>query len=202
MRAVSIACMALLMAGSAHAQKKKIPPAPAPQERVWMQEPDAVLGVKLGRPIGESGLPDCPNSGRPTEICLWTNTYPAIVQRPPDRYINGHPLSRTAVTYELDGDVVTKMLFKLPHFAADEMRDVLVTRYGPPTDDRDEPVQNGAGATFPNRTMSWTGKRITIIFAERFGTVNDSIVIITDNASFAKASEAKRDKAQGAASKL
>lgn len=55
---------------------------------------------------------------------------------------------------------------------------LLTERYGPPHRDDHGEVQNGVGATFANRKLTWTGSLATVYLTERHGTVQQSQVLI------------------------
>ncbi|MBM2769894.1 hypothetical protein [Burkholderia anthina] len=191
----ALLCAAALAAGPAKAKKPQ-----KGHERTWTKEPDGFLGFKFGEPFPDSGtLPDCPKDGSHTDysavfkmssMCFdgyGRSSYGTIWNTP-----------KLGFGYEVnvmisDGKPVTFVLATKPENFS-QLADVLIQRYGPPSQSKTGTVQNGAGATFDNQSLKWIGKKVTINAEMRSGTVDQSKVFISDRAYW-DARQSEQDQA-------
>lgn len=173
------------------------------QTKPWQQEPEAVLGVKLGQPLDSSALPRCPEkSYEATAPCLVTASVKSADGRP-IYSVAGHPFTYAAVSIKIDGTgVVSRLQTWMKHERFAEFKHALVARYGPPTTQTNEMIQSVAGATYPNQTSKWVGQNVTIIAMERFEKIDESMVIFSHNAAAERDRVEREIRTKGAASKL
>ncbi|MCA8048051.1 hypothetical protein [Burkholderia arboris] len=176
-------CAASFAAGPAIAKKPQ-----KAHERAWSKEPDGFLGIKFGELFPDSSiLPDCPKDGAHTD-------FPAVFKMS-SMCFEGYGRSsygtiwntpKLGFGYEVnvmitDGRPVSFVLVTPPENFS-QLADVLIQRYGPPSQSKTGTVQNGAGATFNNQALQWIGKNVTINAEMRSGTVDQSKVFISDRA--------------------
>ena len=174
-----VCLLALAVVGHAHAQ--------------WTQEPEKVVGIRLGAPLAASDMAEC--SGTPSNApCL-------------DRRADGWSrvlrtgLRATIDVFELEG-VVGNVTMTMPHGQFEEMRQTLIERYGAPHRDIPGQVQNRVGAIFSNRLLLWKGPNVSIALHERHKDVDTSAALFTHNASTARLLNQDRERAKANASKL
>jgi len=75
-------------------------------------------------------------------------------------------------------------------------------RYGTPTSIESETVKTKAGAVFNALNVTWKGKKVTINMYERSGKVDQSMVLISDNAIMEAEIAAQRAKVAAEAQKF
>lgn len=169
----------------------------------WAREPSTILGVKLGQPLIASNLPDCPiKSYEATVPCLIT----ASVRGPngaPLYSVGGHPFTYASVSILTDGTgVVSQLKAWMKQEKFSEFRDALFARYGLPSKQSNENVQTRSGAVYPNQTAVWQGVSVNITALERFGKIDESVVIFSDNAAIERFGAQRKNRLNEAASKL
>lgn len=168
----------------------------------WRNEPESIMGIKLGAPLTESAMARCSSpDAKPSEPCLEKQ---GGLSEAPARFL----ISRQAFAYAdfhviIDATgVVSQLMVLLPQRNFNEFSAVLVERYGSPTRATTEQLQNRLGAAFSSRKMEWIGRRVRIMAMERGNTLDRSVVSIQDIVSVDREMQQDRDKVKDAASKL
>jgi hypothetical protein len=159
----------------------------------WAQEPEAVLGIKLGAP---QGAPNCVGDRfNSPVVCL---------ERKSDgsAHIGAFPFRYATGTVYFHDNRVADIRFWMRQEAFGQMKGVLIERYGQPTAVSQGVVSNIAGASLSSETLTWAGRRMTITAIERFLRVDESMVIFSDNAISSLKAESRRDSQRTGASKL
>jgi hypothetical protein len=77
-----------------------------------------------------------------------------------------------------------------------EVSEALIQKYGNPSSDKTETVQNGMGASFDNRVISWDNGASTITTSQRASKVDKSSVMFILNEVLDKFPEQKKLKAK------
>lgn len=192
---------ALLTSSGAIAQGKKGAPVEAP--RVWTQEPETVLGVKLGRPLEASALPACPEQMlSATGVCLRT-TPPYFPGDHPRYSLGGHGIPHVAVNVYLDeAGAVHRITFWTQQIYFADVLGILVSRYGAPSTQDAFDVKTRAGASFASSRSFWQGKRLSILAEERFDKIDESLISFSDNAATEREAAKRAEKNRSAAAKL
>lgn len=159
----------------------------------WPQEPEKVVGIRLGAPLAESGYQEC--SGVPSnEPCLARQTG-GMSQ------LHRTGLRATITVLEFEG-VVGAITMTLPRGEFEEFTQTLIERYGNPHHDTPSQVQNRVGAVFSNRQLRWEGARIRIMMSERHSDLDTSVAQFFDKATSARLVNKNRERAKSDASKL
>jgi hypothetical protein len=173
------------------------------QAQAWTKEPSTVLGLRLGVPPEDGGLPSCQEGvSHPASPCLSTVANPLPGYKPL-LTIEGHPFTYAAFSVSVDDSgVLSKITARMNHDRFAEFCNVLKERYGQPTSQVMSEAQSRSGPTYPNQSYVWSGKKITIVASERFESIDQSAVIFSDNAATARASATKEADHKNAASKL
>lgn len=92
----------------------------------WAEEPEAVLGIKLGRPLLESGLPKCPELGDKGQLCTAGHMVDSVELR-------GIPLANAREgTIMMHNGAVQGVELRFKSFSYSRMETVLTERYGKP----------------------------------------------------------------------
>jgi hypothetical protein len=72
---------------------------------------------------------------------------------------------------------VTMFFHTLSYF---KIREMLAGKYGQPSSEREEPIQNVAGATFDNIVSEWKFQEGSLKLRMRFGNVNSGMLSFDD----------------------
>jgi hypothetical protein len=93
-----------------------------------------------------------------------------------DRYvasleIGGVPLN--SLTYYYGEDRLGAFTVDLSTGVVDRFRDLVIAKYGKPTNSRQTTVQNRMGASFPNTVDTWETPNGSLILEARFATVDE-----------------------------
>lgn len=192
-RLVNTSIISLAIAAGAYAADK-------PGATTWDREPDAVMGIALGKPV--SSVPMCADSNpipdRPA-VCISPGAHAA------DYFpLLGLPFRDIAI----DGSISTvddnvravTLFFRARDF--DKFSSILVERYGKQTSSETNNVISNAGARLPARTTRWEGRHMTILCAERVGEIDQSVCSMSDNALTAEFARRREEKSKADASKL
>lgn len=197
------------------------PQVPRPPEpRGWEKEPEAFLGIRLGEPFT---VAQCPtkNLGQLTRID--TLDYEAITKLegvcfdPLDSGVkyagasgpSSYKLANLPslgipymVSVRVKASAVEKITIDLKQSNFAVLLDAFNHRYGPPTSVESGVVKNNAGAEFSARDVLWRGKKISIRMYERLNRVDESYVVVSDNALMEKEIEAIKTKRAAEAQKF
>ncbi|WKL14262.1 hypothetical protein QYQ99_17800 [Comamonas testosteroni] len=199
-RAIGLtAIFAAILFNPVFAQKSKKPP------KVWAQEPTSVLGIKLGVPLVDLALAECESySSIPPQDAPCTVKDKYNLQKGRFENLIGMPNIGVdySTTLNLHNGLVRSLTLKLDHRDYLKLRSILEERYGAPTQVERGTVTSGAGAVLNSDTLTWTGKRITLLLLERAVTVDSTYVTFTDESVMAAEIESQTQKSKDAASKF
>lgn len=200
--AMSMTMVACCVQAQSTTRRKLPPPTPTPAAAIWESEPDTVLGISIGAPLAESGLPECAGASINVSgpLCVEKQPEPIGLQLP--RQVSGDGIKYASTSVRVVDGTLVSLSLDFKQFKFNDFVDMFVGKYGPPTADYSETVENRSGASFASRHLSWNGKHMTIQLIERFGKVDDSHAIFSDNAAVLKAKAARQDKARAEGSKL
>ncbi|NIF82789.1 hypothetical protein F3J24_04610 [Comamonas sp. Tr-654] len=200
MRGIVVTCAAVaaLVCAPAFAQKAK-------KTKGWAQEPDTVLGIKLGVPVASLALAECKSySSTPPEgaQCVVKHEYGYR----PDKVLNLIGMPDIGVHYAteimvFDGFAKTLTL-NLEHKDYPKIKDILIERYGKPQEQLKSDVTTGAGAVLSSESLMWKGKKMNLIVVERALSADKTAVFFTDLAVQAADLASRDKKSKDAASKF
>ena len=228
---IALAAIAAYAANAQTAQKKPVPPpaaaaqtpapapapAPEPLAPVWEKEPEAFLGVKLNEPFA---VPACPMETIGQYYKTQTLNYKAMkslegVCYNPNETSAGSGGSSTyrlanipdvgvgyKVFVHLKNGGVNKITIELTQSNFAGLLSAFKDRYGEPTLVTTKTVKTQAGAEFSASDVMWRGKKISISMYERLNRVDESHVLISDNAAVDAELDAQRQKRSSEAQKF
>jgi hypothetical protein len=84
----------------------------------------------------------------------------------------------------------------------DQMKVIMIERYGPPMKTTNEAVTTSAGARLSSERLEWTGGRVRAELIERSGQIDRSRAVFTDLTVAAQRDRAVKGAAKEAAGKL
>jgi hypothetical protein len=191
------------------------PASPSPGE--WVTEPDAYRGLKWGASIadgaellkdGYAGT-DFMARSRPCECT--TGTKGGLCKAELDKAkVPDHRVCRTSfhvgavwvqdrVLFERDSFVFAAMKFDADDYS--KMRDTFVEKYGPPSKQSTDAVQNRMGMKTDNETLTWVGKNVTVLLMRFSDTLDKGQALFGTNAYLQRlALESEAEKKKGAKS--
>jgi hypothetical protein len=153
----------------------------------WPQEPTGFKNVtfgssrKVAREIIHFRLGECPR----------------FESSPCSMKIDGGGFIMTAFL-QFDDKKFSEALGSFPSDHYLEVREIFVSRYGPPHNVQASEVQNLVGGQFKQETLRWNGQRASVTLMRYGSTVTDGVFFVGLNgadASEAAAREAARKKA-------
>lgn len=165
---------------------------------VWDKEPDGVFGIRFGEPF-PSSIPDCP-PGPPRKLCVSGRDRVAsdvLVLR-------GLPFSWV----EVDGHVtllegkVGMVSLDLAHDDYAKFAQILIERYGQPTQRETREVVTGLGVKLPSEELSWLGQHVLISYSERQSRIDRSSVLFSDIALTLRTQSSDQKRRKDDSSKL
>ncbi|GDY37725.1 hypothetical protein [Acidovorax sp. NB1] len=176
----------------------------AASAQAWKQEPDSVLGIALGQPLSNDAIKSCggvqvQQDADPIQACATKKPQfgdGAIL-------LGGIPIEAFtygAVVREIG--VVSQIGLMGPNDRYEEVKRILVERYGKPAKIGKITVQNKLGASFDSEQLSWRGKTVSLVLDQRAGTVEEFAAVFTHLPTAAKAGGATDTKAKRDAQKL
>jgi hypothetical protein len=226
---IAAAVVTLMMYAAIEAQPaKKAPQAPAKNQpaasasapdaqKVWEKEPAAFLGIQLGEKFE---VPACPTTSSGTYVKSEYLDYEATKalghvcfdptgQSMAMAALKGYRLANlpdlgigyTAHAKVKDG-IVGRIVIELKQRSFGVLLDAFKQRYGTPTTEETMSVRNNAGAEFSSREVTWAGKKLSIKMLERSSMIDDSYVLIADNATIEAESAALKAKRSAEAQKF
>lgn len=185
-------------------------PLVAGAQGAWPQQPDAVMGIRLGAPLEGAGIQPCDASnefrGRisTTALCF----QPRAAQGRSDRTFftvhNSPDLGAGSQEVVLDvafGDVAG-ILLTGSTIRFDKMVAVLEARYGPATETKAGTARNPAGGQFATETKRWRGDRVTIEATSPFGRADQFTVYWSHLATQARRDAQSAIESKSSAGKL
>jgi hypothetical protein len=99
-----------------------------------------------------------------------------------------------SASIHMKNSVVSKITIELKHPNFGILLTAFKDRYGTPTSIENNPVKTNAGAEFNAADVAWTGKKLSIRMYERMGKVDESYVVVSDNAIMEAEMAAQRAK--------
>ena len=194
MLGIALACVA--HTGLAKAPGRKLPQA---SPAVWTKEPTSFLGLDLGKPLPPD-LPECPSDTVQRALTKTTcaMTYENIVKlwMGPDL---GIPERISALMY--DGKVASVTLHtNEPDYGT--VKNLLITRYGPPMKTSVSVVKTVAGGEFTSEESDWNGANVEITLYQRQGQIDQSEVFVQYKTLMKAFLDERNAKESAAASKL
>jgi hypothetical protein len=195
-------------------------PAPAtPAEAAWEKEPDAFVGIKFNEAL--NAVP-CPTKtyGQyvKTEIldyeamksiegvCLDITDPLYKYQQSANSKFKLANLPSLGIGYKLNvhtkNGVVNKITIELKQSNFGVLLTAFKDRYGVPSSVGTTQVKTNAGAEFNAADVIWKGKKLSIQMYERLGKVDESYVVISDNAIMEAEIAAQRAKRAAEAQKF
>ncbi|KGR93962.1 hypothetical protein [Burkholderia sp. ABCPW 111] len=192
---IALACVA------AHAAVAKAPARKSPQAPsvVWDKEPTSFLGLELGKPL-PSDLPVCPNDTVQRALtkttCVMTYENTVKLWRGPDL---GIPESISALMYD---SKVASVTLDANEQDFSTIKNLLVTRYGPPMKTSMSVVKAIAGGEFTSEESDWSGANVEITLYQRQGQIDQSEVFVQYRPLMKAFLDDRNAKQSAAASKL
>lgn len=189
-KAVVAASLLLLGSSTFAAAPSKSNPA------VWTKEPDSFMGIRFDQKIDQV-LPLCPSSGIARNMCHdapYNTTY--RVRSGPDLGF-GYGLHADSGGQGVESFYMTA---KSEDYAS--LSQLLISKYGPPTERTGDAVKTKGGAEFRNETLLWKGSKVIIFVQKYSGDIDTSAVSIRTMDAFNRQSAETQKKAQESASKL
>jgi hypothetical protein len=170
----------------------------------WPNEPTAVIGITLGRPLPASLLP-CPTEfdAAPAPSLCVGEPYKAGAStlRDLDR-LPFKGLSASGYVTMFHG-LVESITLTLDHdLSYSDFKEMLLARYGKPTSESVRQVESVGGGKADSMIMSWNGARVSIIYFERAVQMDHSVAIFQDNGLAAQDAAERAEKQKKAASAL
>jgi hypothetical protein len=206
-------------ASKAAAPAAQVAPAPGHVDQGWEKEPEAFLGIKFNEPFSVATCPtktygqyvkteslDYEAMKSIEGVCVDTTDTLYKYQKPENgRYKLAHlPAIGVgyAVNVQLKDGIVSKITIDMKQSAFDTMLTAFKDRYGAPTSIDSGTVKNNAGGEFSAADVLWKGKKISIRMYERLNRIDESYVVISDNAIMAAEVAARRAKVASEAQKF
>lgn len=167
---------------------------------IWKNEPQSLLGVKIGKPISES-MKECQKSGK-YEIYNLKGDGSMCWSGDSRGYGIWNYQSLGIVIFSLRAYEINRLV-EFVEFTFDqreyiEAASLLKAKYGKPTTEEVVKVQNRMGATFDNFRMSWVGENLTLLFESHSDKLTEGRVTIYSR----KYSESKRFDVESNKNKL
>lgn len=185
---------------AARAQQASPNPAPAtPTEAIWEKEPDSFVGVKFNEPFNVTPCPTKILIQHPkTEmldrvamkslqgVCLDTTDRRYKHRQPEHDIFKLENLPSLGIWYKLNvhtkNGVVSEITMDLEQSDFGVLLTAFKDRYGTPSSIESTQVKTNAGAEFKAARVIWKGKKLSIQMYERMGKIDESYVVISDNA--------------------
>ena len=205
---------------AAPAQRASPTPTPAVlSEFVWEREPDAFVGIKFNEPFNVTPCPtktygqyikstsvDSEAMKSLEGVCLDTTVTLYKYQKPENGEFRIQNLPALGIGYGLNvhtkNGVVSKITIDLKQSDFGVLLTAFKDRYGSPSNVESTQVKTNAGAEFNAANVTWRGKKLSIHMYERIGKVDESHVVISDNAVMEAEIAAQRAKRAAEAQKF
>lgn len=203
--ALTVAAACTVSAQTATKKPSVLPTAAAPiavpeaPKETWDKEPEAFLGIKFNEPLQ---VPTCPTKPSQVSATIVFLDYEAIkslegvcvdatetlykYQKPESGIFKLTNLPALGIGYtakvHMNGGVVSKITIDLKQSNFGVLLAAFKDRYGSPSLIESNTVKTQAGAEFNAADVVWKGKKLSIYMYERMGKVDESYVVISDNA--------------------
>jgi hypothetical protein len=195
------------------------PSVAAPAETKWEKEPSAFLGIKLGAPFDVRPCPTKRFSQYSTSesldfaamksldgVCVNTSDSSYRHQSTASGRYTLENIPDLGIFYrahvQLKNSVVSKVTLELKQANFGVLLSAFKDRYGTPTYMEADVVKSNAGAEFAAAKVRWQGEKLSIHMYERFLRIDESHVIISDNAIMEEEVAALRAKRASEAQKF
>lgn len=149
-------------------------PPPKPSPKPWVQEPTSYRGVSWGTPL-EAAKTAADIHSCHCEDEAWNRTDCTAEVIPPVRgCLGGLLIGNMALeeTWLFAADRFSGVDLRFDASSYDQLRDIFIERYGPPTTTRDDTFENRMGAKVPNPMLVWGGKTVVITLSKYADTLN------------------------------
>lgn len=173
--------------------------APKPPVGTWNKEPEAFLGIMFNEPLN---VQTCPSKSLGQYVKTEFLDYEAMnslegvcvdatdslykYQKPEKGTFKLAHLPILGIGYfasvHTQGGVVSKITIDLEQSNFGVLLTAFRDRYGLPSAVESNTVKTNAGAEFSAADVTWKGKKLSIRMYERVGKVDESYVVISDNA--------------------
>ncbi|MCE0968506.1 hypothetical protein [Pseudomonas sp. NMI4491_12] len=178
-------------ATAAHGAKRSAEP------EVWVQEPTSFLGIKLDEKLIYQ-MKQCPEDySDPDGMCYerpFQGYYP-LRSTPP----LGIGYGAAVMTHDSQ---IREIRLTTKEGNYDNVKSMLLQKYGRPLKQSSETVKTKVGAAFKNEKIYWDGKKVTIVLERYYDTIDKSRVSVINKDVAHKAIKAENDKMTDSASKL
>ena len=178
-------------ATAAHGAKRSAEP------EVWVQEPTSFLGIKLDEKLIYQ-MKQCPEDySDPDGMCYerpFQGYYP-LRSTPP----LGIGYGAAVMTHDSQ---IREIRLTTKEGNYDNVKSMLLQKYGRPLKQSSETVKTKVGAAFKNEKIYWDGKKVTIVLERYYDTIDKSRVSVISKDVAHKAIKAENDKMTDSASKL
>lgn len=178
-------------ATAAHGAKRSAEP------EVWVQEPTSFLGIKLDEKLIYQ-MKQCPEDySDPDGMCYerpFQGYYP-LRSTPP----LGIGYGAAVMTHDSQ---IREIRLTTKEGNYDNVKSMLLQKYGRPLKQSSETVKTKVGAAFKNEKIYWDGKKVTIVLERYYYTIDKSRVSVINKDVAHKAIKAENDKMTDSASKL
>lgn len=181
----------------------------------WEKEPDKFLGIKLGEKLTIAECPTklIPNTSIATiDMQALENIKEACLDMldddskysPNRKKLYNLPALGVAYsgTVHLRNDIVSRVTLNFMHSNFDILLSAFKERYGQPTYTESNILKTNAGAEFDSKNLLWQGKNMTIAIYERFGRIDKSLIVISDNSIMDAEIKERGDKTSSEAKKF
>lgn len=169
----------------------------------WSQEPESVLGVRLGAPMTDIGIAPCQRSAVPIAtgpVCLRLG-HPYIDRLVTLEGLPGLGFDYSASISVFEGSAQAVML-QGKQSQWHSLKALLTEKYGSPSTATVETVKTGSGAVLTSERLVWNGAAVDIVAHERANRIDTSYAVFTHLPTQARAAAAKQRTTRDAAGKL
>lgn len=182
--AVVLALFIAVTNGSALAQSRAAhkPPAHTAPPMPWEAEPDSFMGLRLGESFSQQ-IQQCSTTnmlGYNGPICSSASLNGMAL-------LEGYPQLGVVmrVTGSYSSDTLQSVSISVKHYDYDQLKAILLKRYGQPTLEEAVEYRTVGGAPVEGARLHWSGKRVSILLSEYADDLNRSIMTIGMNSASA-----------------
>lgn len=174
----------------------------AQKTQAWKLEPEAVFGIPIGGTLENDRISECggvkaDEGKQPIAVCAMQRpSYGGVL-------IAGFPVPVFDNGFiDRDDGIVTTVVLNGKHKDYQDIKTLLIERYGKPSLTKVDRLQNKMGATFTSETLFWNGKRVSLTLQERSGTVDETTAFFSSVAHARKKAQDRQNDLKGSASKM